>query len=233
MKLCVIPARGGSKRIPGKNIREFCGQPIIAYSIKAAINSGCFDRVVVSSDDEEIIDIARSYGATVPFIRPNELSDDYTGTIEVIKHAIKWFEDNGEKIEQVCCIYATAPFVTTEYIKKGLEKLVSTGKSFSFSVTSYAFPIQRAIRVNSNDEVEAIWEENIYKRSQDLEEAYHDAGQFYWGTRDAFMNDEVIFSKVSTPVVLPRYLVQDIDTLEDWDRAELMYKALIKNQAVS
>jgi len=226
MKLCVIPARGGSKRIPKKNIRNFCGKPIIAYTIEAALASACFDKVIVSTDDEEIASIAKEYGAETPFLRPEELSDDYTGTNEVIKHAIEWYQNNNENISFVCCIYATAPFVESKYIKEGYEKLVSSNKSFAFTVTSFPFPIQRAIRINSSNEVEAIWPENILKRSQDLEDAYHDAGQFYWGRSDAFINDEVIFSTASVAVLLPRHLVQDIDTLEDWHRAELMYKSL-------
>jgi len=226
MRLCVIPARGGSKRIPQKNIRDFCGKPILAYSIEAALASSCFDKVIVSTDDEEIASIAKKYGAEVPFLRPEELSDDYTGTNEVIKHAIEWYQNNNESISFVCCIYATAPFVESKYIKEGYEKIISSNKSFAFTVTSFPFPIQRAIRINNNNEVEAIWPENTLKRSQDLEDAYHDAGQFYWGRSESFVNDEVIFSTASVAVLLPRHLVQDIDTLEDWHRAELMYKSI-------
>jgi len=226
MNLCLIPARGGSKRLPGKNIRKFCGEPIISYSIKAAIESNCFDKIVVSTDDEEISNIAKKYGADIPFIRPKELSDDYTGTNDVVKHAIEWFLKKNIVIENVCCLYATAPFVQPCYLKAGYEKLVESGKSFAFSVTSFPFPIQRAVRITSENEVEAIWPEHIYTRSQDLEEAFHDAGQFYWGKSESFLNGKVMFSNASVPVVLPRHLVQDIDTFEDWDRAELMYRAL-------
>lgn len=225
MKLCVIPARGGSKRIPGKNIREFAGRPIIAYSIEAAINSGLFDHVIVSTDDRDIARVAESLGAEIPFIRPAELSDDFTGTAEVIKHAIQWYTGQQKDIDYVCCIYATAPFIQIEYLQKGLQQLIDNKKSYAFSVTSFAFPIQRALRLGEAGTIEAMWPENIFKRSQDLEEAYHDAGQFYWGTADAFLNDEVIFSSASSAVVLPRHLVQDIDTLEDWHRAELMFQA--------
>jgi len=234
MKLCVIPARGGSKRISKKNIRDFCGKPIIAYSIEAALASSCFDKVIVSTDEKEIAAIACEYGAEAPFIRPKELSDDYTGTNEVIKHAINWYQEKHEIISFACCIYATAPFVRAEYIVEGYEKLSSSNKSFAFSVTSFPFPVQRAIRINANNEIEAIWPENVLKRSQDLEEAYHDAGQFYWGRSEAFIKDELLFSKVSVPVILPRHLVQDIDTLEDWCRAELMYQAMqLKNKEKS
>jgi len=226
MKICVIPARGGSKRIPKKNIRNFCGKPIIAYSIEAAIASKCFDKVIVSTDDQGIAEVAIEYGAEVPFIRPAELSDDFTGTNDVIKHAIKWFEDKGEVVAYVCCLYATAPFVDASYLNEAYEKLVSSNKSYAFSVTSFPFPIQRAVRIKAGNEVEAIWPENIFKRSQDLEETFHDAGQFYWGTNQAFCNDEVIFSPSSIAILLPRHLVQDIDTLEDWNRAELMYQSM-------
>lgn len=225
MKLCVIPARGGSKRIPAKNIRPFAGRPIIAYSIEAALESKLFDRVIVSTDEQSIMDIALSLGAEVPFVRPPELSDDYATTSDVVKHCINWCLENAIPVTYVCCLYATAPFVKPEFLKEGYEKLVATDSSYAFSVTSFPFPVQRALRINANDKVEAIWPENIFKRSQDLEETYHDAGQFYWGKAEAFRNDEVIFSTVSVPVLLPQHLVQDIDTLEDWHRAELMYEA--------
>lgn len=225
MKLCVIPARGGSKRIPGKNIRPFAGKPIIAYSIEAARTSKLFDRIIVSTDDKEIADVAASLGAEVPFVRPPELSDDYATTGDVVKHCVNWCWENEIPVTYVCCLYATAPFVKPEYLSEGYEKLVATDSSYAFSVTSFPFPIQRAIRINDQGKVEAIWPENIFRRSQDLEDAYHDAGQFYWGRAEAFCNDEVIFSPASVAVLLPRYLVQDIDTIEDWHRAELMYKA--------
>jgi pseudaminic acid cytidylyltransferase len=226
MKLAVIPARGGSKRIPRKNIREFCGKPIIAYSIEAALASGLFDQVIVSTDDDEIASVARQFGAATPFVRPAEICDDHTGTNAVVKHALQWYQEKVNSVSLACCIYATAPFVHHEYLKEGHDKLINSDKSFAFSVTSFPFPIQRAIRINGKGEVEAFWPEHIKTRSQDLEEAYHDAGQFYWGRSQAFLNDEVTFSKISIPVILPRYLVQDIDTMEDWHRAELLFKAI-------
>ena len=221
--VAIIPARGGSKRIPRKNIKLFAGKPIIAYSIEAAIASKLFDRVIVSTDDDEIAAIAQSFGAEVPFLRPKNLSDDHTGTIEVLKHAIEWLQENSCPVKYVCCIYATAPFVQKSYLQEGFNKLVTLEKSYAFSVTSFPFPIQRAVKIRGDETIEAFNTEHIYTRSQDLEEAYHDAGQFYWGTAEAFLNDTVVFSKASVPVILPRYLVQDIDTEEDWDRAELMY----------
>lgn len=225
MRLAVIPARGGSKRIPRKNIRDFCGKPIIAYSVEAALASGLFDRVIVSTDDEEIAAVARLFGAEVPFLRPSDLADDHTGTDAVVKHAIAWHQERGQRVDYACCLYATAPFIQVSYLREGFEKLVTSGKSYVFSVTSFAFPIQRAIRLNSLGEVEALFPEHIFSRSQDLEETYHDAGQFYWGRAQAFVDEVVAFSPASLPVILPRHLVQDIDTLEDWRRAELMYQA--------
>lgn len=226
MRLAVIPARGGSKRIPRKNIRSFAGKPMIAWPIEAALQSCCFDQVIVSTDDAEIADIARASGAKVPFMRPETLSDDHTGTTPVIRNAIEWFVAQGIVPEQVCCIYATAPFVRPEDIRKGLEVLNSEGCEFAFSVTSYAFPIQRALRLTEQGRVEMFEPEHFNTRSQDLEEAYHDAGQFYWGQSSAWLTGKPIFSPSAAPVILPRYRVQDIDTPEDWERAEWMFRAM-------
>lgn len=226
MKLAVIPARGGSKRIPRKNIKPFCGKPMIAWSIEAALQSGCFDAVVVSTDDAEIAEVARIHGATVPFMRPAELADDHAGTIPVIRHAIEWHQQHGQEPNQVCCIYATAPFVHAEDLQRGLRVLDETGCDYAFSVTSYAFPIQRAIRVTPQGRVEMFHPEHFNTRSQDLEEAFHDAGQFYWGQASAWLAGKPIFSRDTAPVILPRHRVQDIDTPEDWVRAEWMFKAL-------
>lgn len=223
--VAIIPARGGSKRIPRKNIRSFAGKPIIAYSIKAAQESGLFDRIIVSTDDDEIASVAQQFGAEVPFLRPREIADDYSGTNDVVKHCLRWFESNDTSVQYACCIYATAPFIQPAFLQEGFEKLVESGKSYAFSVTSFPFPIQRALKINQQGSVEAFYPENILARSQDLEESFHDAGQFYWGTTEAFLTDIVTFSSVSVPVILPRHLVQDIDTEEDWRRAELMYKA--------
>lgn len=226
MKLAVIPARGGSKRIPRKNIKLFCGKPMIAWSIEAALQSGCFDHIVVSTDDSEIAAVALEYGAQVPFMRPAKLSDDHTGTTAVIRHAVEWFKEHELTPLQVCCIYATAPLVKPQDICSGLEILSSTECNYAFSVTSYPFPIQRAIRITNQGQVEMFNPGYFNTRSQDLELAYHDAGQFYWGRADAWLNEKTIFSQGSLPVVLPRHRVQDIDTQEDWTRAEGMFKAL-------
>lgn len=223
MKVAVIPARGGSKRIPRKNIKDFCGKPMIAWSIEAALESDCFDKVLVSTDDNDIAEVARSFGAEVPFMRPAELSDDFTGTTPVIAHAINQLEATPEV---VCCIYATAPFIRAEDIRQGNEALQDNDADYAFSVTSYAFPIQRSLKLTANGRIEMFSPEFFETRSQDLEEAYHDAGQFYWGRASAWLQGRQLFSPRSIPVRLPRHRVQDIDTPEDWVRAELMFKTL-------
>jgi pseudaminic acid cytidylyltransferase len=226
VKLAVIPARGGSKRIPRKNIRPFCGKPIIAWSIAAARGSGCFDRVIVSTDDAEIAQVARDAGAEVPFVRPPELSDDHAGTLPVVRHAVEWQAATGESPSAVCCIYATAPFLVPDDIRRGLDMLERSGSDFAFSVAKYASPIQRAFRANASGRVEMFNPEHFQTRSQDLEEAFYDAGQFYWGTASAWRSAETLFSPASAAVVLAPHRVQDIDTPDDWVRAEWMFKAL-------
>jgi len=223
--IAVIPARGGSKRIPQKNIRDFCGKPMIAWSIAAAQASGCFDEIIVSTDDPKTSAIAESLGARVPFVRPPELSDDFTPTAPVIKHATEWYRENLTEVTHVCCIYATAPFLAAEYLSRGLEALTASDSDYAFSVTSYAFPIQRALRLDDKNRTEMFNPECFSMRSQDLEASWHDAGQFYWGTADAWTAERPIFSNRSKAVILPRYRVQDIDTWEDWEFAERIFKA--------
>ncbi len=227
MKLAVIPARGGSKRIPRKNIKSFAGKPIIAWSIEAALQSQCFDHVIVSTDDHEIAEVAQQSGASVPFMRPATLADDHTATIPVVRHAIEWFMAEVMEPAEVCCIYATAPFVQPEDLQKGLELLVAAADcNYAFSVTSYPFPIQRAIRITDGERVAMFNPEHFNTRSQDLEDAWHDAGQFYWGRARTWVAGEPVFSAKSVPLRLPRQRVQDIDTLEDWARAEWLFKAM-------
>ncbi len=228
--IAVIPARGGSKRIPRKNIKPFCGKPMIAYSIEAAIRAGIFDEIIVSTDDEEIADIAKNAGASVPFMRPKELSDDYTATGAVIEHAIKFLQARGDRIKFVCTIYATAPLIDEFYIKLGLEKLRASNAKNAFSCTSMPFPIWRTFKIAKDGRCEMFWRENFAKRSQDLEEAYQDAGQFYWTNLDAPSSDEIFFGRDSIAIVLPRHLVQDIDTPQDWIRAEFLYEAVQKSR---
>lgn len=226
MNIAIIPARGGSKRIPRKNIKLFHGKPMIAYSIEAAIKSGCFDKIIVSTDDAEIADISRTLGAEVPFARPDNISDDFATTLDVMKHAIDWCEEQNIAVKYACCLYATAPFVTPQYLQQGSTLLESEDLDYVFSATSFAFPIQRAIKITAQGTVEMFQPEYLNSRSQDLGEAYHDAGQFYWGTAEAFRAKRIIFGPKSKVVILPRKHVQDIDTLEDWDLAEIFYKLL-------
>lgn len=226
MNIAIIPARGGSKRIPKKNIKDFHGKPMIAYSIEAAIKSGCFDQVIVSTDDQEIADVALKWGASVPFLRPKNISDDHATTLDVIVHAIEWMEQQDIQASAVCCLYATAPFIQPCDIQKGLELLRSSSAEYCFSATSFAFPVQRALKVSNSATVEMFSPEYEQTRSQDLTEAYHDAGQFYWGQVSAFKKRNPIFSSDSKAVILPRIRVQDIDTVEDWDFAEKLYFAL-------
>ncbi|HEY1796737.1 MAG TPA: pseudaminic acid cytidylyltransferase [Stellaceae bacterium] len=226
MRVAIIPARGGSKRVPRKNIRPFAGRPVIAHSIETARASGLFDEVIVSTDDDEIAEVAQSYRAAIPFRRPPDLAGDHATTIAVIQHALGWLAENGRDIDFACCIYATAPFLRAADLRYGLAKLVDSGRSFAFSVTAFEFPIQRALRIRPDGALDAFAPEHRDTRSQDLEPAYHDAGQFYWGRTAAFRDGRVLFSPESVPVILPRYLVHDIDTEEDWVRAELVYQTL-------
>ena len=226
MRIAVIPARGGSKRIPRKNIKPFCGKPIIAWSIEAARASGCFDRIIVSTEDDEIAAVARDAGADVPFVRPQELADDFADTLAVIKHAIEWCVSNGSAPDLVCCMYATAPLLRPADVRAGLDLLSKEDCDYVFAATSYPFPIQRAIRIDTAGRVEMFQPERFAMRSQDLEPAYHDAAQFYWGRFDAWIAGRPIFSKLSVPVIVPRYRVQDIDSHEDWIHAELLFKTI-------
>lgn len=227
MTIAIIPARGGSKRIPRKNVKPFCGKPMIAYSIETAQETGVFDRIIVSTDDDEIADVAQRFGAEVPFRRSADLANDYTPTLPVVADTIRQLGEAAEIAEYVCCIYATAPFLRSEFLREGFELLRSHfDAEFTFSVTSYSSAIFRALRRSEDGHVQMFWPENELTRSQDLPEAWHDAGQFYWGRKQAFLSHEGVFSARSYGVVLPRYLVQDIDTPEDWERAERMLMTL-------
>lgn len=234
MRLAIIPARGGSKRIPRKNVKLFGGRPMIEWSIDAALQSECFEQVIVSTDDAEIAEIARQAGALVPFMRPAALSDDNTGTMPVIRHAIEAVNAMGLAVAEACCLYATAPFVSSEDLRRGLSVLQEQKDcDYAFSVTSYAFPIQRAVRISPKGRVEMFSPEHFQTRSQDLEEAFHDAGQFYWGHAEAWLQGKQIFGRGSRPVLLPRHRVQDIDTPEDWERAEWLFRAIQAQEGLS
>ncbi|MCK4791558.1 MAG: pseudaminic acid cytidylyltransferase [Desulfobacteraceae bacterium] len=224
MNVAIIPARGGSKRIPGKNIKNFAGKPIITYSIEAAKASGIFDRIIVSTDSEDITDVARSAGAEVPFARPSELSDDHTPTAPVLEHALSWLESEGCSVKYLCCIYPTAPFVRSEDLIKGYKLLVESNVSSVFSVTKFEFTIFRGLKINDEGFIEMFWPEHELTRSQDLPQAYHDAGQFYWLDSEKFLGYKRLYAKDAKPIILPRVLVQDIDTPEDWEIAEIMYQ---------
>ncbi|HIJ90248.1 MAG: pseudaminic acid cytidylyltransferase [Desulfobulbaceae bacterium] len=226
MNIAIIPARGGSKRIPGKNIRPFAGQPMLAWSIQAAEASGLFARIIVSTDSEEIAAVARQYGAEVPFVRPAELADDFTPTAEVVLHALEWLAGEGTKPERVCCLYATAPFVRAGFLRQGYELMQQTDAASVFPVASYPASPFRALTIGQDGRLAMLWPEHELTRSNDLPEAYHDAGQFYWLDVARFRRDKKIYACDARPVVLPRRLVQDIDTLEDWRTAEAMHQAL-------
>ena len=198
--IAIIPARGGSKRIPRKNIKEFYGKPLIAYSIQAALESKLFDKIIVTTDDEEIANIAKKYGADVPFIRPKELSDDFTGTGDVVKHALEWLKEKGETFEYVCTIYATAPLLQPKYLIEGYNALKNSTAINAFSATSMPFPIQRTFKINDEGRCEMFTPEYYMTRSQDLEEAYQDAGQFYWTKVDQ-TSDEIMFGQDSIPII--------------------------------
>ncbi len=225
MLVAIIPARGGSKRIPKKNIKDFQGKPLIAYSIQTALKSALFDKVIVSTDNKEIARIAQQYGAEVPFIRPAELSDDFCTTDDVIQHTLRWLKDRGEVVTFACTIYPTAPLLQSKYLLEGYTALKNSTAINAFSVTTMPFPIQRTFKVNKQSRCEMFTPEYYHSRSQDLEEAYQDAGQFYW-KKVQENSKEIMFSKESLAIILPRHLVQDIDTLEDWKRAEIMYRVI-------
>lgn len=225
--LCIIPARGGSKRIPRKNIRPFMGKPIIAYSIEAALKSGIFDEVMVSTDDEEFAKVARQYGASVPFLRSEATSNDYAGTEDVMKEVIDEYRKIGKEFDNFCCLYSTAPFVTSERLKEAYAMLNDTIDA-AFTVVQYSYPIQRSLKKNENGYVEMNFPQYADARTQDLEPIYHDAGQFYFVKVKAFENEFTLWCKRTTPLVLSELEVQDLDTLTDWQLAEMKFK-LIRN----
>jgi len=228
LSICVIPARGGSKRIPRKNIRPFCGRPMITWSIAAAQTARCFDHILVSTDDEEIAAVAASHNAEVPFLRPAHLADDHATTQAVVGHTVQWCERQRVPVEAVCCLYPTAPFVQPDDLVKASHLLEQAPlHSFVFTATSFPFPIQRAIRIDAAGRSSMLYPEHFKIRSQDLEETYHDAGQFYWARPAAWTNGINIFDD-GRPLLLPRWRVQDIDTEEDWVCAELLHQIITR-----
>lgn len=225
MKIAVIPARGGSKRIPRKNIKLFHGKPMIAWSIETALASGLFDRVVVSTDDEEIADIAQKFGAEVPFVRPESLSNDIAPTVPVIAHAITACEDLEWRADFVCCIYPCAPFIAVDDLVAGLEVLERTDASYVYPVTEFPHPIQRAMLRSEQGEMSFINPEYEMMRTQDLPKTYHDAGQFYWGKANAWKNLRKMHSE-GLGLVVPHWRIVDIDTDDDWERAESLFQVI-------
>lgn len=231
--IAVIPARGGSKRIPRKNIRMFAGQPMIAYSIQVALESGLFERVIVSTDDEEIADVARQFGADAPFLRPQVLSDDHVGLADVMVHAVDWASGFDHNISAVCCVLATAPFIQLEDLKKGIDLLEEGSWQYVFSATHFGFPIFRSFTQTEHQGLNMFFPEHLKTRSQDLPEAMHDAGQFYWGRPQAWLDGLSVLDQWSTVVNLPSWRVQDIDTIDDWQRAEIIYSMMKSNHHLS
>lgn len=227
--VAIIPARGGSKRIPGKNIRTFAGRPIIAWSIAAARESGLFARIVVSTDSQEIAAVARDCGAETPFARPAAIADDFATTAAVILHALAWLKEQGPLPAHLCCLYATAPFVTAANLRAGLARLQESGASSVFPVASFPASVFRALTVNDQGRLAMLWPEHELTRSNDLPAAYHDAGQFYWLRSESFLRTGRIYDDAA-PLVIPRWQVQDIDTLEDWHMAELLFAALRRSE---
>lgn len=228
MNIAVIPARGGSKRIPRKNIRQFAGKPMIAYAIAAAQKSGLFEHIVVSTDDQEISAIARTQGAETPFVRPAELADDHTATVPVVAHAIQACELIGWKAKNVCCIYPCVPFIKVEDLAGALNLHERTDADYCFPVTKYTTPIQRALKqVDDGCRMLPFFPEFELVRTQDLTTAYHDAGQFYWGRRSAWLSNERIHSN-GIGYVIPNCRVVDIDTEEDWVRAEILFHSMLE-----
>lgn len=223
--IAIIPARGGSKRIPRKNIKNFAGQPIIKYSIDAALQSGCFDEVMVSTDDNEIAEIAKSYGAKVPFMRSLENSMDMAMTIPVLEEVINEYEKIGEKFDYVCCIYPTAPFVTAEKLIKAKEIILKNNIEAVVSVMKFSYPIQRALKIE-NGIAKMFWPKNYNMRSQDLEPAYHDCGQFYFMKKESMIDQKKLFPNLTFPLEVPESEAQDIDNEEDWRVAEIKFKIL-------
>lgn len=225
--LCIIPARGGSKRIPRKNIKTFLGKPIIAYSIEAALDSGLFDEVMVSTDDKEFADVARKYGASVPFLRSEVTANDYATTVDVLLEVVEQYKLRGKIFESICCLYSTAPFVTSDRLKEAYSKL-SDKIDACFTMVEYSYPIQRSLRINEEGQVEIKYPEYLKSRTQDLEKVYHDAGQFYFVKTDTLLNEKTVWCKRTAPLILSELEVQDLDTLTDWQLAQMKYELVHK-----
>ncbi|MBY0370341.1 pseudaminic acid cytidylyltransferase [bacterium] len=225
MKLAVITARGGSKRIPRKNVRPFCGKPILAYSIEAALQSGCFDEVMVSTDDDEIAALAEKYGARVPFRRSPATSNDYATTADVLLEVLSAYREHGQSPRLLCCLYPTAPFITPQVLRAGLDRMESDSTLDTlFPVVRFSFPIQRALRMREGGQMQFFQPEHRLTRSQDLEPAYHDAGQFYWLRAASLIQTGALLGHHTAGIEIPEWSAQDIDNEADWVLAELKYR---------
>jgi pseudaminic acid cytidylyltransferase len=227
--IAMITARGGSKRIPRKNIKDFLGKPIIAYSIEAALNAGCFDEVMVSTDDQEIADIAAKLGAKVPFMRSAKNSDDYSGTADVIKEVILEYRNRGKDFSSLCCIYPTAPFISAEKLRTAMKMLSETNADCVLPIVKYSYPVQRSLKIEDGKAV-MNWPENYFARSQDLTPIYHDCGQFYCMRTESLLGQMKLFAEHTLPIITPEEEVQDIDNEEDWRLAEIKYSILHKTK---
>ena len=224
--IAVIPARGGSKRIAGKNVRPFAGRPLIEYAISLARKSGLFERVIISTDSAEVGEVAENAGAEVPFLRPAELADDHATTAALFRHALSELEADS-RYAHACCIYPAVPFSTVADLRAGLALVAERGAASSFAVTGFAAPIWRAFEYKEDGSLAMVWPEHRDTRSQDLPECVHDVGQFYWVPVGAFLNEPVLFSEHARGVVYERWRAHDIDTEEDWILAETIYRALV------
>ncbi|MGL5291543.1 MAG: pseudaminic acid cytidylyltransferase [Vibrionaceae bacterium] len=226
MKVAIIPARGGSKRIKNKNIKPFNGKPIIAYSIEAAQLCGCFDKIFVSTDDLAIAQIAKQYGAQVPFVRPAALADDFATTADVMQHALTWCNEQSWQVEAACCIYATAPFVTPHILQEGAALLAQGDCEYVFAAAQFSSSIWRSFTLDEQKRANMFFPEHFTTRSQDLPSAFYDAAQFYWGTARAFLEKKPMFAPHAKALLLPPSHVQDIDTMDDWIFAQALYRVL-------
>lgn len=230
--IAIIPARGGSKRIPRKNIKNFLGRPIISYSIEAALNSGLFSEVMVSTDDEEIKEVSLKYGASVPFMRSEKNSNDFATTADVLIETLSEYAKKSIEFDYLCCIYPTAPFVTPEKLISAFSLLEEKKADTVFPAVKFSYPIFRSLKIDEQGKVAMFWPENLNARSQDLPAAYHDAGQFYWAKADAFLENKKMFTDNSFPIIMDEREVQDIDNEEDWNLAEVKYKLLLQKNSI-
>ena len=225
--IAIITARGGSKRIPRKNIKEFMGKPMLAYAVEAALQAGVFDEVMVSTDDAEIVEIAKKYGAKVPFLRSETTANDFATTKDVLFEVIAEYKKNGVEFDSFCCIYPCVPFLQADILKNAYENFFSADAGSLIPVVKYSYPIQRAVRVNEKGLLEFREPEHTFTRSQDLEPMYHDVGMFYFERTKDFVDEATVFTKKSVLFEMDERFIQDIDTMEDWEMAEMKYKIIM------